>query len=342
MRYGILPKADLDGFIAALASTQTVAAPIAVGEKSFAFEPVTDARRVVLDCPPTILPPKKYFLPQREKIVEYDAQGRWEGVLEYERLILFGVHTCDLAGIQCLNIALSDKPKDINYLARKNRIAIVGYECLDYCDEYASCHVMGTHLPSGGYDLFMTDLGDTYLFHINTLLGEELIRAAGFVREADGEHLRRLEEIRTRKRTVFRDEVHVSHDLLATVFARSAAHPVWEDVGRRCVSCGSCTLVCPTCYCFDIKDEVRLDRSAGSRVRVWDSCQNETFAKVATGENFRASRADRQRHRYERKFLFPFEKYGRYFCTGCGRCTRTCMAKISLKETINSLAEEGQ
>jgi len=76
--------------------------------------------------------------------------------------------------------------------------------------------------------------------------------------------------------------------------------------------------------------------------RRWDSCQNEEFAKVAGGENFRKARGARQRHRYMRKFHYPVEKYSRYFCTGCGRCSRTCMAKINLKETINSLIKEAK
>jgi len=340
MHYAVLRKNDFNEFVARLAAIEKVVAPVSVGEKSFAFREVVSPEAIRLDYIPTILPPKKYFLPQREKIVEYDTgTGRWEGILEYDRLILLAVHTCDLAGIQCLNLALSARPKDINYLARKNRIAIIGYECLDYCDEHASCHVMGTHLPSGGYDLFFTDLGDVYLFHVNTLLGEELIERTGFFQEADGSHLRRLGEIRDRKRSIFKDEFPVAHADLAGLFARSSGHPVWEEVGRRCVSCANCTTVCPTCYCFDVRDEVHLDLKTGARVRVWDSCQNEPFARVATGENFRKERADRQRHRYERKFLFPFEKYGRYFCTGCGRCTRTCMAGISLKETIATIVE---
>ena len=114
-------------------------------------------------------------------------------------------------------------------------------------------------------------------------------------------------------------------------------HPVWDDLGNRCLSCGNCTNVCPTCYCFDVYDEPNLDLKTGKRIRVWDSCQNQPFARVAGGENFREHRRDRKRHRFYRKFSYPVERYSRSFCTGCGRCSRTCMAEINLKDTIKEL-----
>jgi len=87
-----------------------------------------------------------------------------------------------------------------------------------------------------------------------------------------------------------------------------------------------------------VRDEVRLVPSSGRRFRVWESCQSEPFALVAGGENFRKSRGSRQRHRYYRKFAYPVEKYHRFFCTGCGRCSRACMTGIKLKETLDTLA----
>jgi len=89
-------------------------------------------------------------------------------------------------------------------------------------------------------------------------------------------------------------------------------------------------------------DVQNLDLKTGTRIRVWDSCQNETFAKVSGGESFREERSDRKRHRFYRKFKYPINRYSRFFCTGCGRCTRTCMAKISLIETLELLIKENK
>jgi sulfhydrogenase subunit beta (sulfur reductase) len=341
MQYVVLKKSDFNEFIARLVKMEKVVAPIREGLKNFVFGEISAGKEISLNYIPTILPPKKYFLPQREKLVDYKIKDNsYENALQYEKVIIFGIHTCDLAGIQCLNIVFSDKPRDVNYNIRKNHFIIIGYECNAYCDEYASCHVMGNDLPNGGYDLFFTDLGDYFISHVSTILGEELINKSGLFTNASSEEKQQLQLMRNSKKNIFKDELNVSRNGLAPLFGKVTKSPIWDDLNNRCVACSNCTTVCPTCYCFDIFDEMNLDLNTGARFRSWDSCQNESFAKIASGENFREKRGDRQRHRYYRKFKYLFDRYGRYYCTGCGRCTRTCMAKISLKETVNELARE--
>src|SRR5208283_4847332 len=211
---------------------------------------------------------------------------------------------------------------------RKRKINIIGLECNEYCDEFASCALANTSTPSGGYDLFFTDLGDYFIVHINTQIGEDIVEAAKFFEGADKSHLEELTGLRKRKRSLFRNEVALEPRYIPALFDRSYNSRVWDDLDERCLACGNCTHVCPTCYCFDIRDEINLTLTAGRRYRVWDSCQLETFARVAGGENFRKERSSRQRHRYYRKFRYPIDRFSRFFCTGCGRCSRTCMAGI--------------
>jgi sulfhydrogenase subunit beta (sulfur reductase) len=342
MKYVTIPHGSLPDFVTHLARQQKVVAPVAKGNDNYAFEPVTSGREVALRYIPTILPPKKYFMPQHETLLEYDCrQGQhMQAVVEHEEMILFGVHTCDLAGIECLNTVFADRPKDLNYLIRKSRITIVGLECNDYCDDYASCGLMNTELPSGGYDLFLTDLGDRYIGHVHTYVGDTLAASSGLFRDATGADLEALEGLRHRKRGVFRDEVAIDLTDIPRLFDHSLKTGIWKGLGERCLACGNCTNVCPTCYCFDIVDEPDLDMQTGRRVRVWDSCQNERFAKVAGGESFRKERSSRKKHRFFRKFRYPVDRFGKFFCTGCGRCSRTCMARINLKETLAQLVKE--
>jgi sulfhydrogenase subunit beta (sulfur reductase) len=233
----------------------------------------------------------------------------------------------------------SERPRDYNYLLRKESVFIIGLECNKYCDGNASCALVGNHYPNGGYDLFFTDIGDKWVIHVNTQKGEELVEEMGLPRTSPAD-MTALDKVREGKKHTFQNEIGVDPKALPGIFAKGTESKVWHDVGSKCVSCGNCTNVCPTCYCFDMTDSVGLDLKTGERTRTWDSCQFETFAKVAGNENFREERAERQRHRYSRKFSFPLDKFNRFFCTGCGRCTRTCMSKINLKETLKELAAE--
>jgi len=344
MQYVVLKKEKFNDFISGLSKMQKLVAPVSKGYNNFAFEEVTSGSEISVQCIPTILPPKKFFLPQYETLVEFNlAQGiDAETIVEYEPMTLFGVHTCDLAGIQCLNMVFSERPKDYNYLTRKNKITLIGLECNEYCDKYASCNLVNASFPSGGYDLFFTDLGDNFIVHVNTRTGDEIIEATGSFEKADASYINELKKLRANKRKIFSNEVPIERRHIPELFDRSFGANVWKDLEERCLACGNCTNVCPTCYCFDIRDEIELNLMKGTRYRGWYSCQLEPFAKVAGGINFRKERSARQRHRYFRKFRYPVDRFSRFFCTGCGRCTRTCMAGISLKETLNELIKESE
>lgn len=342
MNQALLPKSSMADFVAFLAAGQKVVGPVALGHGQFRFEQVRSLEEMSLHYIPTILPPKKYFMPQHETLVQYDLSEGQQGraVVEVEELVLFGVHTCDLAGIQCLNVVFADRPRDLNYLLRKNYITLIGLECNDYCDGYANCAMLHNHLPKGGYDLFLTELADRYFVSIGTHRGEQLAADSGLCTEAAGEAEQELAALRAEKKRRFRSEVPIRYQDIPRLFEETFDSDIWTGVGERCLACGNCTNVCPTCYCFDVSDEPELDLRRGRRIRVWDSCQHEAFAKVAGGESFREKRSARKRHRFNRKFKYPMDRYGRMFCTGCGRCSRTCMAAIDLKETINALIEE--
>jgi sulfhydrogenase subunit beta (sulfur reductase) len=343
-QYAILYKEKFNDFISALSKMQKLVAPVAKGYNNFAFDEVSSGGAIALKYIPTILPPKKYFMPQRETLLEFKTVkgANLQAVVEYEPITIFGVHTCDLAGIQCLNMVFSERPKDYNYLMRKSSITLIGLECNDYCDEYASCHLVNASFPSGGYDLCFTDLGDYFIAHVNTREGEKIIETTQLFGNATEVHVSELGKLRDLKRKVFSNEVPILSRNIPELFDRLFRARVWKELEKRCLACGNCTNVCPTCYCFDIRDEVELDMKKGVRYRAWDSCQLEPFAKVAGGINFRKDRSARQRHRYYRKFRYPIDKFSRFFCTGCGRCTRTCMASISLKETLNELIQESE
>jgi len=341
MRYVYLEKNDLGDFICHLKKSHRVVAPVRK-ENQFVFADIESAEEICLEYIPTILPPKKYFFPQKEKLGSFGMNDSRlsDMTVEIEPTIIFGAHTCDIDGIECLDAVFHKDPADPYYKKRKKSIVVIGYECMFPCDEHATCTTMDTHIPKAGYDAMITDAGEKFIIHVNSNIGEKIVGTFPKVKPADDEARSRLRKLREDKIKKFKTKLDPSFKELQPLFQRSYDSPVWEDVGKRCLSCGNCTAVCPTCYCYDMYDEVRLDFTGGERKRVWDSCQLEEFAMVAGGENFREERSSRQRHRYYRKFDYPMSKYTKYFCTGCGRCTRTCMADINLSETINALNKE--
>ncbi|MBF0494012.1 MAG: 4Fe-4S dicluster domain-containing protein [Candidatus Omnitrophica bacterium] len=343
MRYVYLAKSDLDALIQHLKKSHRVIAPVKK-ENLFILAEVQGAGEIALKYIPTILPPKKYFFPPVEKLGSFKmGDEKMNSVnMETQPTVLFGLHTCDIDGIECLETVFHYHPADPYYKKRRKSLVLIGYECMFPCDEYATCVTMDTHNPKAGYDIMITDAGDKYIIHMNSEIGEKLIGTCLAVSRTGNDadikfELRRLREEKIKKfKTILDTEYTEIHDL----FKQSYKAPAWKDVGKRCVSCGNCTTVCPTCYCFDIQDEVELNMETGERKRIWDSCQLEEFATVAGGENFREERSERQRHRYYRKFCYSIDKYNKFFCTGCGRCTRACVADIKLYETLNQLKKE--
>jgi len=152
------------------------------------------------------------------------------------------------------------------------------------------------------------------------------------VEEADIDEYKRRS---TDKRRAF--QLHVEIRDLPEIFEMEYQSHIWDELGKRCLSCGSCSMVCPTCYCYDVADDVELGTRAGHRVRFWDSCLFTSHALVASGENFREGRASRIKFRFYHKQRGFVAEYGRPSCVGCGRCITACPVKIDVVQVIESL-----
>jgi len=115
--------------------------------------------------------------------------------------------------------------------------------------------------------------------------------------------------------------------------------PAWEIVGKKCLSCGSCTSVCPTCFCWDVQDVTNLHGTETQRDKVWDSCFNPSFTAHAGGGSSRPTTTSRLRQRLTHKFASWVGQHGEEGCVGCGRCIVWCPAKIDVREEIKILQE---
>ncbi len=304
-----------------------------------AFGEIREAGELELFQTPTHLSAKEFFFPQRERLLRFNMrEGTHEPVIEAESQVVIGLHSCDIHAIALMDRVFAFGTPDVNYQARRERTIIVGTDC--FPDEYCFCSSVGTMEAPEGFDLFLHKLGKGMLVRVGSEKGAALLAKYATARDATATELKERARRDKQREASFKTRLDAPADALPEIYSRSDDSPVWDKIGAICYGCGSCNHVCPTCYCFDIKDEVRPNLTDGERVRVWDGCTLEDFAKVAGGHNFRATRASRLRHRFNRKFRYLTDRFDALFCVGCGRCSRTCLVKINIAEVTNELIRE--
>ncbi len=343
-RTAVLIGSGLRELLARACQKSRLIAPVRRGKTSFDFEWLQDPDGVQLDYVRTVLPPKKAFLPPRETLLEFETRPRPAArpLLDQEPFVLFGIHPCDLRAVNQLDWAMGQRHgiPDPHYLARRESATIVGLECMP--DEYCFCTSIGSSDTREGADLFLTPIESGYLVEILTEKGERLLEESGEAREAAPTEEAAAATHAGEKKRRITTKIEAAVDQLPDLLEPRHDTEIFEETATRCYSCGTCTNVCPTCFCFDVDDEVALSLASGTRERTYDSCQFLDFAIVAGGHNFRGERVDRVRHRWFRKFVYLQREHGVPFCVGCGRCSKSCTADISLVDVLNSVLAQAK
>ncbi len=309
----------------------------------FAFDPLKSAEDLRLDYDVTILPPKKYFMPQRETLIEYDIEeGETTPVNQVIPRIIMGIHPYDIVAIEQMDKVFEDTHQDPHYLEKRRQSVLVGVNMVNVSD-WSFAHTMGTATTDSGYDLMLTDIGERYAIEVGSSKGSKLLKkAGGAVEDIRPEELNQVREFKEELPRKFRtDPTFDPFELPALLKEYYDNDEFWEENSEDCLSCGTCNLVCPTCYCFDVKDINDLSLSEGERMRTWDGCMLEAFAEVAGEENFREEKAARYRHRYMRKGRYMYNRFGDIACVGCGRCSEQCLPDIADPvEIFNQMKED--
>ncbi len=316
----------VEAFVSHLMQQKTVYAPQHTGKHSVALEKVDDPAAVILDYGRTMQSVKKFFLPPRDELLSFDLTDHSFTPAAVEPLdaILLGIHSYDRAAIDRLDYNFSQGHPEKNYLTRREGVVWVGVSFEPDEFHFSGSVGISPH-ETAGFDAFLTRVREGYLVEVLTDAGRELV--SGF-------------ELPPAERPKpapghFHQHIFLPQAKLNEVMAASYNNEIWAEMAEKCVGCGSCNIVCPTCYCFNVEENVDITVTGGTRERIWDGCMLREFTEVAGGEVFRGGLAERQRHRVMRKFKYLSDKTGHPWCVGCGRCTAYCTAGISIVSIVN-------
>ena len=337
-----LSREQFGQFVDALLSAGKKVVGVVEKNGRFVFDNLKRAADLRLDYDVTILPPKKYVLPQSEPLLSFQVAGQCKSVMNAEPMILLGVHPYDLIAISQTDKLFSEGQYDCHYMQRRNNLTIIACDVITPSKNvFASS--METAVVRDGFDILITDVGDGLVLDVATDKGLALMSYAKGAKAATETDLAKRKAVQDEnKKRLNKHKLECKVSYLPELLEKSYNHPIWAEKARLCYSCGSCNLVCPTCYCFDVQDKVDWGLQTGMRLRCWDGCLLENFATVAGDHNFRKDRAARFRHRLYRKGWYVPEKIGgQVACVGCGRCVTACTADIANPVAVyNQLIED--
>ena len=337
-----IAKENLSALFRAIAGEQELYLPVKIsGQTNYAAW--TEDAEVDLDTLKTVKSAKDAFFPQSENLYSCKTDGKNISIepeaLQSQNFVVFGMKACDVKGVEVLDKVFLCDPVDTFYAARRAHGTIVAMACHEP-EETCFCKVFGVDAANPVADVatWMID-GELYWKSL-TEKGEALTAVvADLLTDADES---KVEEEKENIHAIVEKLPYMNLSLEGwngDVLMEKFESPIWEELYKPCLACGTCTFVCPTCQCYDIKDY-----NTGhdvKRYRCWDSCMYSDFTMMAHGNN-RTSQMQRFRQRFMHKLVyFPANNDGMYSCVGCGRCVEKCPSALNIVKVIKAFEEKG-
>ena len=329
-----IAMASLNALFARIAADKKLYLPIEKAGKVDFYE-WNEGETVRLDALKTVKSAKDVFFPQVENLLKFRVEGKSieinQAPLCEEDFVIFGVRGCDAKSFEILDRVFLVDPRDEFYASRRAHGIVVTLACGEP-EESCFCTNFGVNPANPGGDVTAWIVGEEMFLQANTEKGEKLIAELD---EADAkaaeDEQARISEIAQKLPLNGLNLEGFDGEHLMEKFN----DPKWESLSRACLGCGTCTFVCPTCQCYDIRD---FDNGKSvTRYRCWDSCMYSDFTLMAA-ENSRHTQLQRYRQRFMHKLVyFPANNEGVYSCVGCGRCVEKCPQGLNIVRVIKAL-----
>ena len=287
------------------------------------FEPIEDVKQIYLDKN-SYFPIKEYFFKKEEVLFKFNGIKITVPEISVPKRVFFGIRKCDLNAIKHQDMMFIEQANDPYYKSARQNSFLLGYHCNTAPSPFCFC---GSLDLVDFFDLMFYDKGNYFLIEVGSDKGIFLVKK--FKEFFIGTDITMSQEDK---------KIIGAERLDKKDISQLYDHPDWKKGVDLCLSCAACTALCPTCYCFEMHDEVKVkDSKEGSRKREWSSCQLPDFTKVAGEHIFRKEREERFKHRIYHQLEYFKEKNGINLCVGCGRCIEGCPTRIDFVEIINEM-----
>lgn len=327
----------LDALFAAIAEKDALYLPVdaKAGAK---FEKWEDGKKLS-DALNTVRSAKDFFFPQTENLMDFKVEGKNIEIIdtrsEREDFVVFGVRACDVKSFEVLDRVFLAEPIDTYYKNRREHGVIMSMACTKP-HETCFCHTFGIDAAEPEGDVVCHKTDDALYMDAKTEKGEKLLAALDGVTEAADTAAVDEQKKTIRERLAKLPLAELSADSFgADKTDEFFNDPAWSELSQSCLGCGTCTFVCPTCQCYDIRD---FNTGHGvKRFRCWDSCMYSDFTKMSAGQP-RLTQLERFRQRFMHKLVYyPTNNDGLFSCVGCGRCLSKCPIQMNIVKVMKKL-----
>lgn len=324
----IFTREELNNYLSGLSKDFELIGPKELPNKGIFYQPITETQDLYLGDGFTIEPVKKFFLSPceyffREKFSQ-GGESLEEVPLPVNKRMVIGVRPCEARGLTLMDRVLDSDYKDNSYINNRKRTVIIGMSCSDPDKNCFCTSLGGSPVESRGMDAIIFTAAGQFIVELITDKATAIFAHLG--RELDKKEEKAWNLDREKRADAAQRKVDPPKNL-ENVFES----PYWGKVSMPCLSCGTCTYLCPTCHCFDLVDEKRR------RLRCYDGCAFPDFTLEASGENPRRAKEKRYRQRVFHKFDYFKKNFGENLCVGCGRCIRHCPVKMDIAEIVNKI-----